>query len=208
MAEPLNHPLIKGLVRYERARLALAKGAEAEALNWLHEALDLQSAAGLRPGLLRTLEAIAALIARRDRNAEAARIHCATQVLRGRIGIALNRKESAAISSLEAHLGREMGTEAFEALKAGAAQIEWDEIVEYVSRARGKRGRPLSGWESLTPTERRVVSLVVEGLTNPQIAERMFIARGTVKIHLAHVFDKLGVTSRTQLATEALTEGA
>ncbi len=89
-----------------------------------------------------------------------------------------------------------------------AAKIDLDEIVEYVSRARGKRGRPLGGWQSLTPTERRVVSLVTEGLTNPQIAERMFIARGTVKIHLAHVFDKLGVLSRTQLAAMALTEGS
>jgi len=47
---------------------------------------------------------------------------------------------------------------------------------------------------------------VGEGLTNPQIAERMFIARGTVKIHLAHVFDKLSVRTRTQLAARAVAE--
>jgi DNA-binding NarL/FixJ family response regulator len=51
--------------------------------------------------------------------------------------------------------------------------------------------------------EERVVSLVAEGLTNPQIAERMFIARGTVKVHPSHVFTKLGVSTRSELAAQA-----
>ena len=54
------------------------------------------------------------------------------------------------------------------------------------------------GWASLTPTEVRTVALVAAGLTNPQIAERMFIARGTVKVHLGHVFAKLGVSTRSR----------
>ena len=62
---------------------------------------------------------------------------------------------------------------------------------------------PSSGWASLTPTELRAVALVTQGLTNPQIAERMFIARGTAKVHVGHIFEKLGVTSRSQLASEA-----
>jgi DNA-binding CsgD family transcriptional regulator len=48
-----------------------------------------------------------------------------------------------------------------------------------------------------------VVELVVEGLTNPQIGERLFVSRRTVQTHLAHVFTKLGISSRTQLAAEA-----
>lgn len=77
------------------------------------------------------------------------------------------------------------------ALTMGAAE-------EYVSRARGERKRPQAGWASLTPTEVRVVEVVVEGLTNPQIAEKMFIARGTVKVHLTPVFTKIGVSSRAE----------
>ena len=53
---------------------------------------------------------------------------------------------------------------------------------------------------SLTPTEQRVVALVAEGLSNPQIGERLFVSRRTVQTHLAHVFAKLGISSRTQLA--------
>jgi predicted ATPase/DNA-binding CsgD family transcriptional regulator len=67
---------------------------------------------------------------------------------------------------------------------------------------RGPRKRPQFGWESLTPTERTVVALVADGLTNPQIGERLFISRRTVQAHLAHVFAKLGISSRTQLAAQ------
>jgi DNA-binding CsgD family transcriptional regulator len=48
-----------------------------------------------------------------------------------------------------------------------------------------------------------VVDLVIDGLTNPQIGERLYISRRTVQTHLAHVFTKLGISSRTQLAAEA-----
>jgi DNA-binding CsgD family transcriptional regulator len=68
---------------------------------------------------------------------------------------------------------------------------------------RGARQRPQIGWDSLTPTERTVVELVAEGLTNPQIGERLYVSRRTVQTHLAHVFAKLGISSRAQLATEA-----
>jgi DNA-binding CsgD family transcriptional regulator len=68
---------------------------------------------------------------------------------------------------------------------------------------RGARQRPQIGWESLTPTERTVVELVAEGLSNPQIGERLYVSRRTVQTHLAHVFAKLGISSRTQLAAQA-----
>ena len=55
--------------------------------------------------------------------------------------------------------------------------------------------------------ELRVVELVAEGLTNPQIGERMFISRGTVKVHLSHIFAKLGTATRAELAAEATRRG-
>jgi DNA-binding CsgD family transcriptional regulator len=68
---------------------------------------------------------------------------------------------------------------------------------------RGPRRRPQLGWESLTPTEGQVVDLVAEGLSNPQIGERLYVSPRTVQTHVAHVFTKLGVASRAQLAAEA-----
>lgn len=68
---------------------------------------------------------------------------------------------------------------------------------------RGTRRRPSTGWASLTPTEVEVVRLVTEGLTNAEVGRRLFISRRTVETHLSHVFGKLGVSSRVQLAAQA-----
>ncbi len=67
---------------------------------------------------------------------------------------------------------------------------------------RGPRGRPQFGWPSLTPTERAVADLVAEGLSNPQIGARLYISHRTVQTHLAHVFAKLDISARAQLAAE------
>jgi DNA-binding CsgD family transcriptional regulator len=60
--------------------------------------------------------------------------------------------------------------------------------------------RPAFGWDSLTGTERRVADLVAQGLSNRQVANRVFLSTHTGAFHLRHIFWKLGVTSRVQLA--------
>jgi DNA-binding NarL/FixJ family response regulator len=72
---------------------------------------------------------------------------------------------------------------------------------------RGPRQRPKSGWDSLTTTEHKVVQLVAEGLSNPEIAERLFISRGTVHTHVSHILAKLGLRSRVGLAAAASRRG-
>jgi ATP/maltotriose-dependent transcriptional regulator MalT len=91
----------------------------------------------------------------------------------------------------------------FAAVWAAGSRMSIDEAVAYVRRGRGPRGRPRTGWASLTPTELDVVRLVAEGLSNPGIGNRLFISRGTVKTHLSHVYAKLGVANRTELAALA-----
>jgi DNA-binding CsgD family transcriptional regulator len=92
-------------------------------------------------------------------------------------------------------------TDAFGAGERSASELTVKEAVALVSRSRGPRLRPLVGWPSLTPTEQAVVALVADGLSNPDIAERLFISRSTVKTHLNHAFTKLGVSSRAELAS-------
>ncbi|MGA7272415.1 MAG: helix-turn-helix transcriptional regulator, partial [Acidimicrobiia bacterium] len=53
----------------------------------------------------------------------------------------------------------------------------------------------------LTPTERSVSVLVAEGLTNAAVARRLYISPYTVNSHLRHIFAKLGVSNRVELAT-------
>jgi DNA-binding CsgD family transcriptional regulator len=77
------------------------------------------------------------------------------------------------------------------------------DAVGYVTRGRGPRARPALGWDSLTPTELTVAEAVADGLSNPQIAARMFISRRTVTTHLTSIFRKLGLSSRAELAARA-----
>ncbi len=112
------------------------------------------------------------------------------------------------MDALAQQLGKALGDDTLRVARADGEALSLGEATAYVRRARGERKHPAHGWESLTPTELQVVDLVTEGLTNPQIGERMFISRGTVKVHLSHVFAKLGVSTRSELAAEATRRGA
>lgn len=93
-----------------------------------------------------------------------------------------------------------------------------DELVRAVrAAARGetvlaaplaaKLMRQVRGGEQLTPRELEVLRLVARGLSNGEIASELFIGEATVKTHLLHVFDKLGVSDRTAAVTTAMQRG-
>ncbi|MDQ3671311.1 MAG: LuxR C-terminal-related transcriptional regulator [Actinomycetota bacterium] len=60
----------------------------------------------------------------------------------------------------------------------------------------------------LSVREREVYELLAQGLTNLQIAQLLFISEGTVKVHVHHIFDKVGIRSRTALAVRAALDRA
>ena len=64
---------------------------------------------------------------------------------------------------------------------------------------RGPRRRPTIGWDALTDTEQKVAALVAEGLSNPEVAGRLYISRRTVETHMGHIFGKLTLSSRSEL---------
>jgi len=55
------------------------------------------------------------------------------------------------------------------------------------------------GWDSLTPTEQRVLDAAAAGHSNDEIASRLLMSAATVKTHLTHIYAKTGTTSRRQL---------
>ena len=93
-----------------------------------------------------------------------------------------------------------------------AARCGADALLERIDpelRATGARPQSFtpSGAEWLTESERRVASLAAKGKSNPEIARALFVSRRTVEAHLGHVYGKLGIASRGQLA-EALPAAA
>jgi DNA-binding CsgD family transcriptional regulator len=84
--------------------------------------------------------------------------------------------------------------------------------VRSLLRTRGVRPpvsgpRSAPGWPELTESELAVVSLVAKGATNREVAERLFLSPYTVNSHLRHVFTKLGIRSRVELAHLATLRG-
>ena len=61
--------------------------------------------------------------------------------------------------------------------------------------------------ETLTAREIEILQHVAEGNRNRDIADRLFISEGTVKVHIQHIMDKLGASDRTQAITIAIRRG-
>jgi DNA-binding CsgD family transcriptional regulator len=196
-----------GLALQWAGRLTRAKGDHDRAESLHHEALDLLQEAGYELETVEALESLAGLAALAESLPEAARLFGATEALREWIGYVRFLVDREAYEADVAIVREGLAEEEFRRAWEEGRAMSLDEAVAYASRGRGERKRPSSGWASLTPSELQVVRLVAEGLTNPQIGERLFISKRTVQTHLKHVFAKLGVTSRAELASEATRRG-
>jgi DNA-binding CsgD family transcriptional regulator len=84
--------------------------------------------------------------------------------------------------------------------ECGAAPIVRRAREELLSTGARPRRNALSGPESLTPQEQRVAAIAAEGLSNQEIAARLYLAPRTVESHLANAYTKLGISSRSQLS--------
>jgi DNA-binding CsgD family transcriptional regulator len=154
-----------------------------------------------RPALSRCLGEVAAGLKAHE---DATRLFAAAGRARDEIGIVRFPPEEEHWAAIDRRLRYALGDEACEVVRAQGAEMSTGDGLEWARRGRGARRRPPGGWESLTPTEVKVAELVAEGLTNPQVAERMFVSPRTVKTHVAHIFRKLDVHSRAELTAEAV----
>jgi len=198
---------VEAIARHLLGRVTLARGDVSEAEGHLHEALAIATRRDFRLQLLTILEWLARVAAQTDSPTEAVRLLGAVQAAREQSGVVRWPPEPERWAPVEKDLRTALGGDAFARLWAEGVALSLDAAVAYVSRARGKRKRPARGWESLTPTELEIVRHAAGGLTNPQIGERMFISRGTVKVHLSHVFAKLNIATRSELAASAARRG-
>ncbi|GAB4098077.1 helix-turn-helix transcriptional regulator [Sinomonas halotolerans] len=112
-----------------------------------------------------------------------------TSVLLGSAYRAVGDEEAAALELVSAR-------EAFSRLGARPDLAAVESLLE-----------PAAAPHSLSPRELQVLRLIVRGLTNRAIAGELFLSERTVHRHVSSIFDKLGVSSRTQAATRAIDSG-
>ncbi|MDQ3739228.1 MAG: LuxR C-terminal-related transcriptional regulator [Actinomycetota bacterium] len=179
---------------------------ESMARDLLRDAARTALAAGYRIGALDALEALAVQFVvsscngdRDSHVADTARTLGALDAERRRIGYVRypcdRPRYEIALAALRSRLGNE-----FERTYNEGTSLTIDTCAATLLRGDRRPVRPPSGWASLTPAELRIAQLVSEGLTNPQVGARLFLSRRTVQSHLSHVFAKLEITGRTELA--------
>ncbi len=78
-------------------------------------------------------------------------------------------------------------------------------VADYLKRLEDGEGR--EAYDGLTEREKQILTLVAEGASNQDIAERLFISVKTVQTHRAHIMEKLGLHDRTQLVRYAIRKG-
>jgi predicted ATPase/DNA-binding CsgD family transcriptional regulator len=188
----------EGILAWHRGDLADAERLIRTATLQWHRCCDRMDAAD-------GIELLGVLACARERYGDAARLLAAADAARRRLlyltpGFTADRQAAARAASQARHV---LGDDGFAQAWDQGHGLTLDDAVAYLARKGGGRKRPATGWASLTPTELQVARLVAEGLRNDAIAQRLFIAPGTVKVHLSHIFTKLGISTRAELAAQA-----
>ena len=105
-----------------------------------------------------------------------------------------------ALSYLLKNVGADELARAIHAARAGRPTLAPEAAQALIH---GARQTPKPGHD-LSPREREVLALMVQGLSNPQIADRLIVGRSTVKFHVSSILGKLGVQTRTEAVAVAV----
>jgi DNA-binding CsgD family transcriptional regulator len=190
-----------------RARVSIADENPGSAERDLHQALRCAAEVQAHLVVPDLLECLARVVGGDGNHRDAARFAGAADAIRERTGAVRFKIYDADHEATVVALRDALDNNDFDAAWAEGANMSTTEAIAYAQRGRGERKRPSNGWASLTPTELDVVRLVGGGLGNKDIAARLFVSHRTVQTHLTHIYTKLGLTSRLQLAQEASRRG-
>jgi DNA-binding NarL/FixJ family response regulator len=177
-ARPLGLPCRTALVALSRGQLALARGDAAKALAAARSAAEAFAAAGARPELAWALLLSGRALAARDRRGAAL------------VDLTRARELAATVRADRLH------DETVRALRQLGSRVSSRQAATVATKL-----------EQLTARENQIGALVAEGLTNPQIAERLVLSTRTVDAHLRNIFTKLDVATRAAVAA-AITDGS
>jgi predicted ATPase/DNA-binding CsgD family transcriptional regulator/DNA-binding XRE family transcriptional regulator len=178
----------------------------------LSESIRTRSAIGDKGGIAWCLERLAQLAladpsSSDNSSTRAARLLGAARVLRDAIGSPVDPVDQPMIAHLIHEVQQQLSETAFIAAWEAGRALPFDDVIEYAIHFR--QDEPWVGipGSNLSRREIDVLKLLVEGYSNQQMAETLFISHHTVARHVKNIMNKLGVESRTAAATWATRNG-
>jgi predicted ATPase/DNA-binding NarL/FixJ family response regulator len=199
-AKPLKNRRAQAIAQLGLACAVLLEGDDQQAESLTHDALKVLMDNGWRPGVIDALDVVAEVALLAGQHERAVRLIAAAQKERAAVGLVAFPMRKERTKRNLASAGTALGDESLERAFQDGARLSLEEAVAYAQRGRGERTGATHGWVSLSPVERQVVELASRGLSNPDIARKLFISRNTVKVYLSRAYTKLGVANRTELA--------
>ena len=190
---------------------ALLGGELGRAKAQFGENLMLSRALGDKGTLLMSLEGLACVAGAEVEALRAAMLFGAAEALMEEIGYRLVPQERVVLEPYRASVRSRLGEATWEGAVAEGGTMGLEEAIEYaLLEEKPSTTTPSSTPEhpgGLTSREVEVIGLVAEGLTNAQVAQRLFLSPRTVDTHLTSIYHKLGVSSRAAATRFALEHG-
>ena len=186
-------------------RIATDRGDAALARRHLAQSIELSRSTGSRIGMIRGLEAFATLAVAEQRPDQAVQLAAAAAALRQAAHLP---PQSAARTERYLAAARGLGQETVTRLWAEGASLDASSAVELALAATPppSEASPAAAG-GLTPREREIVALIVQGRSNKAIGEELVISPATAARHIANILLKLGFSSRAQVAAWAARAG-
>jgi len=183
--------------------LALRQGHAARAAGMVAESLQLAHEVGAQGVIVNDIELLASIADARGRFQVVARLLGAVEALRERTRSAARPTERQVIERAIADVRTRLSDVDLAAAWAIGRGLTLDQIEE-LAQGLATDAPPHVTQTGLSAREREVVTLIAQGLTNRQIADQLIMSERTVHAHVRNILDKLGLASRTQVATWAM----
>lgn len=205
LADRYAGQVLLALGEFERARTAL------------QASLMLDSTLMQGWHVANSIETLAMLDARQGYLERAALLASGVERLREEIGVPLEPALKADWDLLSAEVSMQLAPDTLAGIASAGRALGMEELIAQAIRAPGLGEAPVvspdvkvvqsTSSQPLTARELDVLELLVEGYTNPEIADALFISPRTVSVHVTHILDKLGVENRSAAVAFALRTG-
>jgi DNA-binding CsgD family transcriptional regulator len=210
LARAAGHAWTEALALGVLTHIAVDRAEYVTARQLCKETLAVSQTLGDQRGIAGVLGSLAGLLLAANRPRQATRLLAAARALANSIGLVHVAHTVSYARTLEA-AQRRLGEQAFSAAwEPGLALATADAFVEaFAEAARITRGPAAAGKTDaeLTPREEQVLRLLAAGYTHKEIGDELFVSHRTIDAHVAHIFAKLGIHSRAEVAVAAVRLG-